>query len=168
MNFITGESTIHIKVGSSSLVPNTDDKLDVGTSSKRWLNGRFVTLAVGGGVNVGTELTSLDGRVGALEGGGGGLPGPQGAQGVVGATGAQGLVGAAGTQGLVGATGAQGAQGPQGVLSVQEAARLSSLETKTTSLQAKTTNMMFEPNGVGYTRCVNLILEYPLLLLDYL
>ena len=77
MNFITGESTNIEKVGISSLVPNTDNTLDVGTSSKRWRDGRFVNLAVGGGVNVGTELTSLDGRVGVLEdeGGGGGLTG---------------------------------------------------------------------------------------------
>ena len=68
MNFITGESTNIEKVGISSLVPNTDNTLDVGTSSKRWRDGRFVNLVVGAtSIDVGTNITSLSGRVDTLE-----------------------------------------------------------------------------------------------------
>ena len=66
MNFITGESTNSGNVGISSLVPNTDNSLDVGTSSKRWRDGRFVNLVVGV-TNVDTELKGLDVRVDTLE-----------------------------------------------------------------------------------------------------
>ena len=70
-----------------------------------------------GSVDVGANIVSLNGRVGVLESGGGGLPGPEGPQGPVGET---------------------GSQGPQGALSQQELDRLTVLESKAQNINNNT------------------------------
>ena len=70
MNFITGDS-VPVPVGSASAIPSIDNRYDIGSSTKRWRDGRFVNLYTGS-TNVGGELTSLDTRVDTLEGKGAG------------------------------------------------------------------------------------------------
>jgi len=71
MNFITGDS-VPVPVGSASAIPSIDNRYDIGSSTKRWRDGRFVNLYAGS-TNVGGELTSLDTRVDTLEGKGAGV-----------------------------------------------------------------------------------------------
>ena len=67
MNFITGDS-VPVPVGSASAIPSIDNRYDVGSSTKRWRDGRFVNLYAGS-TNVGTQLTSLDATKLSLTGG---------------------------------------------------------------------------------------------------
>ena len=43
MNFITGDS-VPVPVGSASAIPSIDNRYDIGSSTKRWRDGRFVNL----------------------------------------------------------------------------------------------------------------------------
>lgn len=57
MNFITGDS-VPVPVGSASAIPSIDNLYDIGSSTKRWRDGRFVNLYAGA-TNVGTQLTTI-------------------------------------------------------------------------------------------------------------
>ena len=67
MNFITGDS-VPVPVGSASAIPSIDNRYDIGSSTKRWRDGRFVNLYAGS-TNVGGELTSLGATKLSLTGG---------------------------------------------------------------------------------------------------
>ena len=67
MNFITGDS-VPVPVGSASAIPSIDNQYDIGSSTKRWRDGRFVNLYTGS-TNVGGELTSLGATKLSLTGG---------------------------------------------------------------------------------------------------
>ena len=67
MNFITGDS-VPVPVGSASAIPSSDNRYDIGSSTKRWRDGRFVNLYTGS-TDVGGELTSLGATKLSLTGG---------------------------------------------------------------------------------------------------
>ena len=67
MNFITGDS-VPVPVGSASAIPSIDNQYDIGSSTKRWRDGRFVNLYAGS-TNVGGDLASLGATKLSLTGG---------------------------------------------------------------------------------------------------
>jgi hypothetical protein len=116
-----------------SIIPDTDDVRDIGSSAKRFRDGSFISLKLGvDGMDVREQMnalisinTGLSKRIDEVSSGTtgdtgpDGAVGPQGTQGIIGATGPQGIqgsVGSTGPQGIDGVAGDTGAVGPQGVV----------------------------------------------------